>query len=533
MSKRLDLAIKTASALSPDEQLLAALRRAIAFGDLAAGEQVPSIRKLVKDTGLSAAVIRRVYNILIKEGLLVCKQGAGTYVADKPFISAGWFDTQKPSGETMRQDSGAVSRHTAAGSAQVGEAHSEASSAQTSVSLKGEWANHLLQISDQLKSIAPKGKTQADIDLSGDSGVVDEVLQNIWDRQLKQAALALHDVTFSSDPYGLLPLRERIAAWLLLARGIECDANQILILQSPHHARNLIARMLVDHGMRVGIEEPCNPDIRLTYLAYGAELNCIAVDEFGMIDPDYSAVTHRNSQPLAMIHVSSTAQTPTGAVLSSSRRHHLIDYAKRTGAYIIEEAHLSDFNYETRAMPALFSIGSERSVNQVFYIGSFHETFPPSMRVGFLVVPKLMKELALHMRLMLGRFTASLLQINALELSQDRGFDQCTRRIHKRLEEKRRLLLELLENWPANLVSFTPVKGGVHQTIWLNSSIDDTVVQELCSYERVDVTSLSRFYFTPGAVRPGIRLNFSAVPPEHIIEGLNCIKGVLARLYDS
>lgn len=84
------------------------------------------------------------------------------------------------------------------------------------------------------------------------------------------------------DPQGYLPLREAIAGYVSQTRGVNCDAQQVLVLTSSQQALQLIATLLLDQGDKVWLEEPGYRGARNAFTSAGAELVPVSVDKAGM-----------------------------------------------------------------------------------------------------------------------------------------------------------------------------------------------------------------------------------------------------------
>ncbi len=63
-------------------QLIEQIRRRIAAGDWPAGYELPSIRVLAADVRVSVITVKRAYLELEREGVIVTRQGKGSFVAD-------------------------------------------------------------------------------------------------------------------------------------------------------------------------------------------------------------------------------------------------------------------------------------------------------------------------------------------------------------------------------------------------------------------------------------------------------------------
>lgn len=147
-----------------------------------------------------------------------------------------------------------------------------------------------------------------------------------------------------------------------------------------------------------------------------------------------------------------------------------------------------------------------------------------------MVVPRRMREATFRLKWLSDRYTSPIVQQLVLRLFVDDFFEQHLQKAHDVCQQRRNLLLQELETWPQSLICFTPVKGGLHQTVWLPAQISDIEVFDRCFEQRLGVLPVSPCYLTKPA-RPGLMLNFSALPIDKIREGVSQLKEVLNKLY--
>src|SRR4029077_1135391 len=182
------------------------------------------------------------------------------------------------------------------------------------------------------------------------------------------------------DPMGDLRFRETLAAYLRTSRGVRCEAGQILVTSGSQHGLTIASRVLLDPGDEVWVEEPGYPGARDALAIAGARLVPVPVDGEGL---DVAAGGAVSPQARAA-YVTPSHQYPLGATLTAARRLQLLDWARRSGPWILEDDYDSEYRYESQPIAALQGLDRDA---RVIYIGTFSKVLFPALRVGYPVVP--------------------------------------------------------------------------------------------------------------------------------------------------
>ena len=321
------------------ERLCAALREAMRVGSLAPGLRLPSTRVLAQDLGLSRVTVEAAYAQLEAEGYLRRRVGHGSFVALPSTAVTAPPRQRRPSPAT-----------------------------QARLSQRGRALLHTGGCHEPRPAQA----------FAAGSPDLRAFPHALW-RQLAQRRRRLQAEALMGygDPQGHEDLRVAIAQYLATSRGVRCSAAQVLVLTSSQQALQLLATLLLDPGDRVWLEDPGYRGARTALAAAGAELLPMAVDAEGLV-PDFSGPVPR------LIYLTPTHQYPTGHTLSLQRRLALVDYARQTGCWIIEDDYDSEFLYDQRPTPSLQGLDD---AGRVLYVGTFSKTLFPSLRIAYLVLP--------------------------------------------------------------------------------------------------------------------------------------------------
>jgi GntR family transcriptional regulator/MocR family aminotransferase len=166
------------------------------------------------------------------------------------------------------------------------------------------------------------------------------------------------------DPMGLKELQERIAEYLRIARGVRCDARQVMIVSGSQQGLEITSRVLLDPGDQVWMEEPGYRFARSVFACAGCVVVPVRVDAEGL---NVAAGVKKCAGARAVL-VTPSHQYPLGVTMTASRRLQLLDWAESNGSWIIEDDYDSEYRYE--GMPVTSLQGLDRK-SRVVYIGTF------------------------------------------------------------------------------------------------------------------------------------------------------------------
>jgi GntR family transcriptional regulator/MocR family aminotransferase len=285
---------------------------------------------------------------------------------------------------------------------------------------------------------------------------LDEFPVAVWRRMLERAwRVAPASFLNYGDPCGEALLRSALADHLRAARGAECEAGQVFITAGTQASLDLCAHAFADAGDKVWIE---NPGYAGALAALrGAQLKPIGIptDEHG-INP--AAADWRRHRP-KLIYTTPSHQYPTGSVLSLERRLALIAHARAAGALIIEDDYDSEFRHDGPPLPAMQGLAPDAPV---VYLGTFSKTMFPSLRIGFMVVPRALAE---PVSAYLAQSTHSGRTAEQLALAQflrDGQFALHLRRMRRLYRQRRDALVSALEQHMGDVGSVHGGSAGMH-----------------------------------------------------------------------
>ncbi len=151
------------------------------------------------------------------------------------------------------------------------------------------------------------------------------------------------------DFAGYRLLREAIVAHITVSRQVHCTPDQVMIVPGSQGALDLAARMLVNTGDPVWLEDPGYSGARGAFLGAGAHIVPVPVDQEGLV----VELGVARASEARLVYLTPSHQFPLGVTMSIPRRLALLDWAKHANAYIIEDDYDSEFRFATRPLASL------------------------------------------------------------------------------------------------------------------------------------------------------------------------------------
>ena len=319
------------------------------------------------------------------------------------------------------------------------------------------------------------------------------------------------------DVLGYGPLRAAIAGYVAAARGARCAEEQVVVTAGAQQALDLVARVLLDPGDAVCVEDPGYPAVRGVLAGVGARLVPVGLDDEGVRVPEDGRPAPR------LIYVTPSRQFPTGVTMSAARRLQLLRWADRTDAWIVEDDYDSEFRYASRPLNCLQGL-DERE--RVVYVGTFSKTVFPGLRLGYLIVPAPLVPAFSDARAVADRQPPGIEQAVLADFIASGHLTRHVRRMRNLYEERRDALLRSAREILGDHVEFGDTAAGMLAVAWLKPGISDQRVSMLALGEGVEVSPLSRYAIRP-LPRGGLLLGYAGFPPQVLREAVGRLGKVL------
>ena len=333
-----------------------------------------------------------------------------------------------------------------------------------------------------------------------------EIWEGLRSRLLRERAGQLLD---SSDVFGHLPLRESIASRLRNARGLRCSPDQVVICAGAQSALNLVINTLVSPGDAIGMEEPGYYNVKAAFLQAGAKVFPLLVDDEGLTVPDA-----RRQNPPLLVYTTPPNQFPLGTALTLPRRQALLDFARQTNTWVLEDDSDADFSYTGSPLPSLQGTDDQ---NRVVYLGTTGKTLFPSLEIGYAVVPPTLVESFLKTKELMGGKPCTIDQATLANFLAEGHFDRHLHRMNVLYYERLQALSQSVGSELSGLIDLEPAKGGLHAVGWLARGLDEKFVAASAANAGIDLPLLSSYGKT-AMVRPGVVFGFASFTEKKIKE---------------
>ncbi len=474
-------------------QLYDQVRAAILEGRLKPGRRLPSSRGLAKDLGVSRNTVLTAFEMLLHEGYTESGIGSGTRVSavlPEALLSAR-DSAQTPVGQSTAVPSTKISR-----------------------------------LATNLDSMRQRSRTDQRTFRPG-LPAVEHFPWNVWGRLAGR--LWRHPPPGQiggGDLGGYAPLREAIAAHVAAVRGVRCRPEQVMVTSGAQQGLDLVARLLLNPADRVWMEDPGYAGLRGAFTAVGAEIVPLSVDREGM-----DIGQGRGRAPDAVLAaVTPSHQYPTGVTMSLARRLELLEWARETGGWILEDDYDSEYRYAGKPLSALQGLDD---TGRVIYVGTFSKVMFPGLRLGYVILPEPLIAPFLAMRAVLTDAPALGLQPVLAAFMEDGHFAAHVRRTRALYAARQRCFLDALARDAGGLLVAEADEAGMHLVVRFENGLDisDKDAAARADSAGISAPALSGYYFDQAdaeglvlgytgfaetEIKAGVRRLAAAIDPDRI-----------------
>lgn len=446
-------------------QIYNRFKQAIESELLKDGDRVPSTRTLSIELAVARGTVESAYSMLLGEGVFLSKGQAGT------FVSSPYAFNQK---------------------------------------IKQPPTNK----TGDKQAIASKNQEQnltrySHIFLPG-SPAYDAFPRKIWSRlgANRLRGLSSNDMAHKS-PLGYLPLRQSIATYLRLSRGVVCDPAQVFITGGYQSALDFISKALRLNGEEVWMEDPGYVFATTLLTDIGAKLVRVPVDQDGLIVSE--GIKKAPHAKLAI--VTPSHHSPLGMAMSWSRRTQLLEWAGGNNSWIIEDDYDGEFRYSGYPLPSLKSLDQ---YDRVIYAGSFSKTLFPALKLGYIVLPQSLVDICTEKANLyqIGNSITSQLIVN--DFIVEGHFSLHLNKMRSLYAHRREITSQSLSDILGQAIEVNSNKNGMHMVVKIVSGHSDIVITNTFNKLGYNIHALSNWTTDPN--KQGLIIGFTNVPNKRVAD---------------
>ncbi len=314
-------------------------------------------------------------------------------------------------------------------------------------------------------------------------------------------------------------LREAIATYLSMSRGVRCTADQVVITTGAQAAFDLLSRLLLDPGDQVWMEEPGYFGAQAAFSVAGGELHALPVDEFG-----WNFNLAEGLKP-RIICVTPACQHPFGITMTIEERIRLLDLAQENDSWIIEDDYDGEYRFDGRPVPSLQ--GMDR-LGRVIYIGTFAKILFPALRLGYVVVPPTLVDKIARALSTTGQFAPLLLQAAVAEFIESGKMARHLSRMRRLYAQRRKFFSELCKEKFASDLRLINGGAGIQIVGLLSEGKEDVAIAALAQQKGINISPLSKYY-RHSKPRQGLVLGYAASDERVTKLGLQKLHEIISK----
>jgi GntR family transcriptional regulator / MocR family aminotransferase len=463
---------------------------AMQAGTLRPGMRLPSARRLAADCAVSRGAVDEAFEQLKDEGFIERRVGDGSYVADPlPLpVAPPVVPPDRPASASAQRVIERFAPHL------------------------GQWSR--LEVPTELftlPALHPRNVPTQDFPL------------DVWRRLMMRVLADANRQHLNYGPSAGMPvLREAIVRHLALTRGVQCSPRQVLVVNSPMQAVELIARVLLEPGDPVWLEDPGHASLPVLFEVLRARAVGVPFDEHGL---DVATGRARALQARA-VYFHPLGQHPLGVRTTVARCQELLAWAAEQGSWVIEGNYNTELVHDGAPPPALHTLdGGER----VLLVGTFEGVLFPSLRIAYLVVPEQLADTFVAMRGLLGEHAHVATQLALAAFIDDGHMSAHLRELRQRCRARRTALQEAAANHLPPWARLGPMAEGVHAALHFPAEVPDVEIFRLIRKQGVGAVPISSICWHAQG-HNGLAMGYGGAEPRQIDAAMAVIGDALRRV---
>jgi GntR family transcriptional regulator / MocR family aminotransferase len=362
----------------------------------------------------------------------------------------------------------------------------------------GTW---VVNVSAAVAPATPRGvRVIPKHNLMAGSPDVSEFPRAAWVAATRRAlAKAPTEALRMGDPRGRPELREALTEYLARARGVRTSPESIVICAGVRHAVELLARVV---GGPIAVEAYALFIFREAIAALGVGTVPIGLDEFGAVVSDLDALD------VPAVLLTPAHHNPQGMSLHPSRRTAVVEWAQRTGGFVLDDDYDGEFRYDRQPVGALQALCPER----VAYLGSTSKSLAQTLRLGWMALPDNLVDPVIDAAGGSQFYVDAINQLTMAEFITSGQYDRHIRKMRARYRRRRDTIVEALAGFD---VGISGLAAGVNVLLTLPDGSEHEVLRRAGEAD-IALQGLSRMRhpLAESDNRDGVIVGFAA-PAEH------------------
>ncbi|MBE7027894.1 MAG: PLP-dependent aminotransferase family protein [Ruminococcaceae bacterium] len=327
---------------------------------------------------------------------------------------------------------------------------------------------------------------------------------------------------------GYMPLIEEIKKRLEEKFNIDMTKNEMIVVSGSQQGADLLTKVLINEGDGVVCEEPSFIGCLNTFRTYKAELYGVPTNENGM-DTDILEETLKKHKNIKMIYTIPTFQNPSGNTATLQTREKMLALAQKYNVIIMEDNPYGELRFTGEDVPTIKSLDK---TGHVVYIGSFSKVFSPGLRLAYMVFDKGLAEKIVVGKQATDVHTNIFSQMIAARFLKEYDIDESIAKSRDIYKHRCELMLSCMDKCFPKSVTYTRPQGGIFIWVTLPEGTDTLSLMKEAVEKKVAFVPGNTFMTDIDKPCNSFRLNYSTMPDEKIIKGIEILGELLKSKFD-
>jgi len=343
-----------------------------------------------------------------------------------------------------------------------------------------------------------------------------KLIDNYW-KYIKSSELSY------SQASGKDLLKKQISNYLKISRNIHCSPEQIIVVSGSLQSLYLLSTALINKGDQIILENPTFPNVHSVFKSSLAKLIPLPLDSQGI---DLTKLDNHEIKNLKIIHVTPNNHYPFGLYASKKRKQQLIDLAKKHNTYIVENDYEHEIINNPQIKNNLFNFDKS---HRTIYLGTFNRLLFPSIRLGYMVLPKHLVNAIESLQEHSHRFVAPIAQMVMSQFIEKNHLYSHFKNLKTVAKERSKIFTQWHKNTNTNTQLVTTENNSLHKVLLFDDKITletEEKIQEHLLKKGISAYRLSTC-FIDKKTKTGLIIGYATVAPSVMKQKLTVLASVL------